>query len=87
MRYFTSATNSYSQTTMPAAGTFDDPMIGNTKLYGELSLPATTASATAATSDIDYPMNFALPPGYEIYVGLGTTVSAGWLVTPLAGDY
>lgn len=87
VRYFSSATNSYSQTAMPATGIYDDPMIGNTKLYGEVSLPATTASATSATSDIDYPMNFALPAGYDIYVGLGTTVASGWNVLPIAGDY
>lgn len=87
VRYFTSATNSYSQTSMPVNGTFDDPTVGNNKLYGEVSLPATTAIATASTSDIDYPMNFALPPGYEIYVGLGTTVAAGWMVMGIGGDY
>lgn len=59
----------------------------NNSLYGELSLPATTASATAATVDIDYPMNFALPAGFRIFVGLGTTVANGWNVTPIAGDY
>ena len=86
-RYFTSATNSYSQTTMYTAGTFDDPGVGSTKLYGELSLPATTITAVAATLDVDYPMNIALPPGWEVYVGLGTTVAAGWLVLPIGGDY
>jgi hypothetical protein len=86
-RYFTTATNSYSQTTMYINGAYDDPTVGNSKLYGELSLPATTASATAATVDIDYPMNFALPPGWEVYVGLGTTVAAGWVVLPIGGDY
>jgi hypothetical protein len=86
-RYFTTATNSYSQTTMYTNGTYDDPSVGNAKLYGELSLPAVTSIATAATSDIDYPMNIALPPSYEIYVGLGTTVAAGWLVLPVGGDY
>lgn len=87
VRYFTSATASFTQTAMPATGTFDDPMIGNTKLYGEVSLPATTISAVAATLDIDYPMNIALPPSYEIYVGLGTTVAAGWTVLAIGGDY
>jgi hypothetical protein len=86
-RYFSTATNSYSQTTMYTNGTYDDPTIGNSKLYGEISLPATTASATAATPDIDYPMNIALPAGWEVYVGLGTTVAAGWAVTPIGGDY
>lgn len=59
----------------------------NNTFYGEISLPATTASATAATPDVDYAMNFALPPGYRIYVGLGTAVSAGWTVTTIGGVY
>lgn len=60
----------------------------NNTFYGELALPATTSTATAQTSaDIDYPMGFALPPGFRIYVGLATAVSAGWVVTPIAGDY
>jgi hypothetical protein len=87
VRYFTSVTNSYSQTTMHINGTYDDPTTGNNKLYGEITLPATTASATAATVDIDYPMNIALPPGFEVYVGLGTTVASGWMVVPIGGDY
>jgi hypothetical protein len=59
----------------------------NNSFYGEVSLPATTAIATAATVEIDYPMNFAIPPGFTIYVGIGTTVSAGWVCTPIAGEY
>lgn len=59
----------------------------NNSFYGELSLPATTAINTAATIDIDYPMNVALPAGFRIYVGVATTVAAGWVVTPVAGDY
>lgn len=86
-RYFTTATNSYSQTAMHVTGTADDNGVWNCKLYGEISLPATIASTSAATVDIDYPMNFALPPGWKIYVGLGTTVAAGWVVTPIGGDY
>lgn len=86
-RYFTSATNSYLQTQPPVWGTYDDPTVGNSKLYGEVSLPATTLSATLATVDIDYPLNFALPPGWEVYVSLGTTVAAGWTVLSIGGDY
>src|SRR3954471_7717580 len=59
----------------------------NNSFYGEISLPATTASATAATPDVDYAMNFPLPAGFRIYVGLGTTVAGGWAVTPIAGKY
>ena len=86
-RYFTSATNSFSQTAMHYAGAYDAPQVGNCKFYGELTLPATTASATAATPDIDYPMNMALPPGWEVYVGIATAVAAGWAVTGIGGDY
>jgi hypothetical protein len=59
----------------------------NNAFYGEVSLPATTAIATAATIEIDYPMNFALNPGFRIYVGLGTTVAAGWVCVAIGGQY
>lgn len=59
----------------------------NNAFYGEVSLPATTAIATAATVEIDYPMNFALTPNFRIYVGLGTTVAAGWVCFAVAGEY
>lgn len=59
----------------------------NNSFYGELSLPATTASSTAATVEIDYPMNLALTPNFRIYVGLGTTVAAGWVCMAVAGEY
>jgi len=86
--YFESVTNSYSQTTGTATGIADDPQTGNQFLYGEVSLPLiSAASATAAFSDIDYPMNLALPAGYCVYVGLGTTVAAGWQVTGIGGSY
>jgi hypothetical protein len=61
----------------------------NNTFYGELSLPSTTASTTAGTVDIDYPMNFALPAGYRIVIGIssGTTLTAGWTPTVIAGSY
>lgn len=59
----------------------------NNIFYGEVSLPATTAIATAATIEIDYPMNFVLPAGWRIYVGLATAVVGGWVVCPIAGRY
>jgi hypothetical protein len=59
----------------------------NNTFYGEISLPAITSSSSAATVDIDYPMNFALPGGFRIYCGLGTAVSAGWVIVPIAGKY
>jgi len=59
----------------------------NNQFYGEQSLPAVTAINTSATSDIDYPMGFAIDPGFRIYVGLGTTVAASWIVTGVGGRY
>lgn len=59
----------------------------NNTFYGEVSLPATTATATSATVEIDYAMGFALPAGFTIWVGLATAVAAGWVVTPIAGVY
>lgn len=61
----------------------------NNTFYGEISLPATTASTTSATVDIDYPINLALPPGYKIVVGISatTTLASGWVPTVIAGQY
>jgi hypothetical protein len=59
----------------------------NNSFYGEISLPATTASATVATIEEDYVMNLAIPSGFRIYVLLATTVAAGWVVVPVAGQY
>lgn len=61
----------------------------NNSFYGELSLPVTTASTTASTVDIDYPMNFALPAGYKIIVGISSSavLTSGWSVTTIAGAY
>lgn len=87
-RYVTTATNSYSQTSMIGEiGTFDDPTVGNQFLYDEISLPATTISATAATVTVDLPMGIALPPGDEVIVGLGTAVAAGWSAVGIGGAY
>jgi hypothetical protein len=86
--YFTSSTNSYTQTA--AIGTRDNLSTGvsnNNHFYGEVSLPATTLTNTAATTDVDYPLNLALPPGHRIIVGLGTTVAAGWQVMAIGGSY
>lgn len=87
--YFTTNTNSYTQTVPYIQGQIastSDYVINNI-FFGEVSLPATTAIATAATSDVDYPMNIALPPGYRLVVGLGSAAAGGWYVTTIAGKY
>lgn len=61
--------------------------IANNILIDEITLPATTAIATAALPTIQVPLEFAMPNGYKINVTLGTTVSAGWWVSVIGGDY
>jgi hypothetical protein len=78
---------SFQLTTNWQLGKYKDPAIGNMQLYGEVTLPGTTIIATAATPDIDYMMNIALPPGYEVYVGLGAIAAAGWNVCAIGGIY
>ena len=61
----------------------------NNTFYGEVSLPITSASTTAATVDVDYPINVALPPGYRVLVCIGSSsnLGTGWSVTTIAGSY
>jgi hypothetical protein len=59
----------------------------NNSFFGEVSLPATTASNSATTPDMDYVMEIALPASFRLYVGLGTTVAAGWNCIAVAGQY
>ena len=60
----------------------------NNSLVGKVTLPATTAAANSAELSIDFSfpgIAADLPPGYRILIGLGTTVAAGWVVTPVYG--
>jgi hypothetical protein len=60
----------------------------NNALFDELPLPRTTATNVAEISiDYDVTLNLSLPAGYKINTVLGTTVSAGWKVTAVGGDY
>jgi hypothetical protein len=60
----------------------------NNALISEMSLPATTASATTNTSaDIFWPIGKPLEPGTRIYIGLATAVASGWQFVPVYGDF
>jgi hypothetical protein len=93
--YFTSTSNTTTQTTATLTPTNAGPpyqgmpadFLTTNMFIGELSLPATTNSTSAALVDIEYPMNMALPPGYKVTVGLGTAVASGWVVTGIGGKY
>jgi hypothetical protein len=64
---------------------------GNNTLVGSLTLPGTTASNTVAEASAAYYFEngaLDLEAGWKIYVGLATTVSAGWRVSVIGGgDY
>lgn len=55
--------------------------ISNNRFFGELSLPATTASASTALPLLAFPLNDMIDPGMSINVTIGTTVAAGWFFT------
>jgi hypothetical protein len=61
----------------------------NSALIGELTFAATTASANTAQIDHDFPLGIAMPPGYRIYVTIGTapTSPAKMTVTVFGGKY
>lgn len=58
-------------------------------LYTEIGIPATTTSAVNALPDFIAPFNIALPPGYKIYLTLGTAPggTAEFTATAIGGDY
>ena len=61
--------------------------IANNIFFGELTLPATTAIATASLQAAEFPIELAIPALYRLYVTIGTTVSNGWWFSCWGGDY
>lgn len=59
----------------------------NNALFAELSLPAITATQTAATPDFEIPMNIMLPPSYRVLFTFGTAPVNTWIVFGVGGDY
>ena len=59
----------------------------NNTLFDEVTLAATTVSQTSALSVYEVPVNLAMPPGYKIYITLGTAVAAGYDVITVGGKY
>ena len=59
----------------------------NNNLFDEITLAASTATETAALATYELPLNFALPPGYTIFVTLGTAIATGYYITVIAGKY
>lgn len=59
----------------------------NNSLCMQFSLPATTASNTAATAHVEIPINIQLPGAYTLICNIATTVASGWIFTTMGGDY
>ena len=59
----------------------------NNILFDEIGIALNTVSETSASSIYELPINEALPPGYKIYVTIGTAVAAGLAVTAVGGKY
>jgi hypothetical protein len=59
----------------------------NNTFWGELTLPATTAIATAATVEPYYPIEQAIPATFRVYVAIATAVAAGWVFNVVGGQY
>lgn len=59
----------------------------NNSLYDEVSLPAVTASGTAAVAGYEVAFNIPIPAGYRIYITIHTASANGWQATAIGGKY
>lgn len=59
----------------------------NNMLFAEIPLPATTSSQTTPTQDVVLPLNLRLDPAFRLFIGIETTVAAGWQAVCLAGQF
>jgi hypothetical protein len=57
----------------------------NNVLFDEITIATNTISQTAASTNYELPLNFALPPGYIIFVTEGTAANLD--ATIIGGDY
>lgn len=62
---------------------------GNSALFTEAGIPATTASASNAQPDFIIPLNIALPAGYRVYLTFGTAPggSGEFTAVSIGGKY
>lgn len=58
----------------------------NNGLYKEITLPAVTATQTAATPDFEIACNILLPAGYRVLYAFGTAPVNIWMVYGIGGD-
>lgn len=59
----------------------------NNSPIAEVDLPATTLAEDGPMNIVTQTLGIIVPAGYVLLVAIGTTVSAGYYVTALGGDY
>lgn len=59
----------------------------NNSMIKDVTMAATTNSEVAAIGNTEIVLGFAIPASWRIYVTIGTTVSAGFHVTAVGGNY
>ncbi len=59
----------------------------NNTLLKDVTIPATTNSETTQIGNTEIPLDLAVPPGYRVYVTVGTGIAAGLDVTGVGGKY
>jgi hypothetical protein len=59
----------------------------NNNLFREVTLPATTLSQVQKMPEVTLALGIALPPGYRMYVTIGTVVAAGYHANVVGGKY
>jgi hypothetical protein len=61
----------------------------NNVLFDEITLAATSATQTAATTVYELPINVALPADYQILVTIATAQAGGggWYASTIGGSY
>ena len=59
----------------------------NNALLGEVTVLVNVLSQVAASTSVDYPMNFVLKPSHKINYVIGTGVASGHKIVADAGDY
>jgi hypothetical protein len=67
----------------------DVTVVSNSTLFDEITIAAFTYSASAALTNYEIPLNFALPPNYRLYVTLGVAPVANTAImaTVIGGNY
>jgi hypothetical protein len=65
----------------------DQTLAVNNVLFDEITLAATTLSEVSALATYELPLNLVLPASYKLLVTLGTSVTGGYYVSVIGGDY